>query len=102
MYIRFILFTWTKKFFAPTYHIDTMFLPVFSEEKCSQFGLSLSYKHFKETFSEYSARYMDWSLYEVSKYRLNSLTTESSRKVKRHKMSVLSQPSLAHATPRNK
>jgi len=50
MYIRFILFTWTKIFFAPTYHIDTMFLPVFSEEKCSQFGLSLSYKHFKETF----------------------------------------------------
>jgi hypothetical protein len=29
MYIRFILFKWTKKNFAPTYHIDTMFLPVF-------------------------------------------------------------------------
>ena len=39
MYIRFILFTWTKKIFAPTYHIDTMFLPMFSDEKCSQFGL---------------------------------------------------------------
>ncbi len=38
-YIRFIHFTWTKKFFAPTNHIDTMFLRIFSEGKCTYFGL---------------------------------------------------------------
>jgi len=37
---------------------------------------------------------MDWSLYEVSKYRLNSLTTESSRKVKRHKMKGFGEKSF--------
>ncbi len=33
MYLRLILFTWTKIFFDPTHHIDTMLPPIFTDKK---------------------------------------------------------------------